>query len=425
MTVSLPDWDSDTVGQFVSALYQGQLPALTHSQGRIQELAALLGIPLHKPQHHPGPRSSSIVRKKLPVKTESDKKIVYVPTNKRETSPVKTKDSAEKTDKKPGASLESSLGDGPMQIVQTDNGQILLLTGDLNLQNNESVKIETDLSNVGSMEDEVEKIKAVKIAEIKEQQSKQCALCYNTAIDHRGGVDTDQKFAYKCCQEGCSTDNLKTARAFNQHILRHVESLNLESTSRVCPLCYRPRIEHKNRAITDEDKGNHRGNLYKCCHCMASKLSAKKFFLHMENHVSKKHVCQICGKGYSYKHLLNEHHFKEHGEGQDVRFPCAWEGCDYTAKYKQTLHTHVMERHHGVKRKHRQEEAYKKINCPTCGKSLKRWYYHQFHKRTCSSAGNSVVYEVRTKFFFVILLRSTMLCIKYFFSVKFAVRTVS
>ena len=36
----------------------------------------------------------------------------------------------------------------------------------------------------------------------------------------------------------------------------------------------------------------------------------------MENHVSKKHVCAACGKGYSYKHLLNEHTWKEHGEGQ-------------------------------------------------------------------------------------------------------------
>ena len=96
-------------------------------------------------------------------------------------------------------------------------------------------------------------------------------------------------------------------------------------------------------------------------------------------------MCTTCGKGYSYKHLLNEHTWKEHGEGQHIRwfdhisfqncfyftrvfffqkhtshllsyrFPCNWEGCDYTAKYKQTLHTHVMERHHGVKRKHRQE----------------------------------------------------------------------
>ena len=36
------------------------------------------------------------------------------------------------------------------------------------------------------------------------------------------------------------------------------------------------------------------GNLYKCCHCSAAKLSAKKFFPHLENHVAKKHVCKYC-----------------------------------------------------------------------------------------------------------------------------------
>ena len=36
--------------------------------------------------------------------------------------------------------------------------------------------------------------------------------------------------------------------------------------------------------------------------------------------VSKKHMCTTCGKGYSYKHLLNEHTWKEHGEGQHIRW---------------------------------------------------------------------------------------------------------
>ena len=135
------------------------------------------------------------------------------------------------------------------------------------------------------MDDEVEKIKAVKIAQIKEQQSKQCPLCYSTAIQHRlSSPGAEQKFAYKCCQADCHTDNLKTARAFNQHMLKHGESQvrhlcnaplhwtglhwtgqAYEPASRVCPLCFRPRIEHKNRCLSDEDKGSHRGNLYKVC----------------------------------------------------------------------------------------------------------------------------------------------------------------
>ena len=63
-----------------------------------------------------------------------------------------------------------------------------------------------------------------------------------------------------------------------------------------------------------------------------------------------------------------------------------------------------------MKRKHRQEvgfcicrlifennfylisqDAYKQVECPTCNKRLKKWYYHQFHKKTCSS-GN-VIYQ--------------------------------
>ena len=380
--MSLHDWDSDTVGQFVSALYQGQLPALRNNQEKIRELADVLGIPLHRNTLRP----TSIVRKNLP-KLDSDKKQVVI-SSKIKSSPLKT----ETFKKESSNNVEQPLG--PMQIVQTENGQILLLTGDLNLQENIDSKVDPinipERVSLFQTDEEVEKIKATKIAEIKEQQGRQCPICYNTAINHRvNTAGAEQKFAYKCCYTDCNVDNLKTARAFNQHIIRH-NGLNAEPASKVCPLCMRPRIEHKNRAIADEDKGNHRGNLYKCCHCMASKLSAKKFFLHMENHVSKKHVCGICNKGYSYKHLLDEHHYKEHGEGQDVRYPCEWEGCDYSAKYKQTLHTHVMERHHGIKRKHRQTDAYKRINCPTCGKQLKQWYYHQFHKKSCSVAGGTL-----------------------------------
>ena len=387
VTISLPDWDSDTVGQFVSALYQGQLPPAETSQSKIRELADIFGIPLSKQTIRPG--KINILPSEAGEKGETDKKMLFLSGGKEDRGDRSPTTKTVKEIKADGVKKDSlELGEGQVQVVQTENGEILLLTGDLNLQ----TAAKTEPGQSLGLDDEVEKIKAVKIAQIKEQQSKQCPLCYSTAINHRFNCDgTEQKFAYKCCQTDCNTDNLKTARAFNQHVMKHGESVNYEPASRVCPLCLRPRIEHKNRGLSDEEKTSHRGNLYKCCHCAASKLSAKKFFLHMENHVSKKHVCDICNKGYSYKHLLNEHHWKEHGEGQKIRYPCNWEGCDYTAKYKQTLHTHVMERHHGVKRKHRQEDAYKKINCPTCNKSLKKWYYHQFHKRTCSS-GN-VIYQ--------------------------------
>ena len=37
------------------------------------------------------------------------------------------------------------------------------------------------------------------------------------------------------------------------------------------------------------------------------------------------------------------------------------------------------------------QDAYKQVECPTCHKRLKKWYFHQFHKKTCSS-GN-VIYQ--------------------------------
>ena len=40
--------------------------------------------------------------------------------------------------------------------------------------------------------------RSVKIAEIKDQQGKQCPICYNTAINHRvTTAGAEQKFAYK------------------------------------------------------------------------------------------------------------------------------------------------------------------------------------------------------------------------------------
>ena len=367
VTISLPDWDSDTVGQFVSALYQGQLPALVTSQVRIQELAQVLGVQLHK-QHQ---KITNIVRKKIPsmVKTEEETKALsfLTPTSNSE-------------------SPEKQLDMDKMQFVQTESGLVVLLT-----------------QPPDTLDDEVERVKAVKIAEIKEQQSKQCPQCYKTALEHRvvpTGSGNDHKFAYTCCQSDCSVDNLKTARAFNQHIIKHgAENMKNEDkdgsltevSSKLCPVCYRPRIEHKNRSIKDEDKSqSQRGNVYKCCRCAASKLSSKKFFIHMENHIAKKHVCDICGKGYSYQHLLNEHHYKEHGEGQNMFHQCPYDGCDYSTKYKQTLHTHVTEKHQGLKRKHKGDgEQFKTITCPTCNKSLKRWYYNRHHRKTCSAAAAS------------------------------------
>ena len=386
-TLSLPDWDSAAVGLFVSSLYQGRLPPGAPERAVVASLAKDLGLQLGGVAGVTG--AEEVAEEEVMEEGAEEAKA----EERKEREETKDTKEAVKMEGGGGAGASEGLGSQQVQVVQTDSGEILLVTCDSSAGGagawpgggagawsggEGGAGWAGGEAQPAAYDDELERSKAVKIAQIKEQQGKQCPACFATAIQHRvttpaspgtAAASPGQKFAYKCCTADCSAESLKTARAFNQHMSRHGEAA-YEPASRVCPLCFRPRIEHKNRSvillnyfvvelcrrsIPEEEKGNHRGNLYKCCHCAASKLSAKKFFTHLENHVTKKHMCTACGKGYSYKHLLNEHTWKEHGEGQHIRFPCSWEGCDYTAKYKQTLHTHVMERHHGVKRKHRQE----------------------------------------------------------------------
>ena len=78
----------------------------------------------------------------------------------------------------------------------------------------------------------------------------------------------------------------KQSNSIVRQTIKQYRKTNTTNTSNLTNLLLRPRIEHKNRCLSEEEKGSHRGNLYKCCHCAASKLSAKKFFTHLENHVS-------------------------------------------------------------------------------------------------------------------------------------------
>ena len=133
VTISLPDWDSDTVGQFVSALYQGQLPPAQSSQDKIRELADMFGIPLSKQTIRSGKMNNST--SEAGVKVEEEKKMLFLSASKEggEDSLVSGKTVKEiKADGVKKDSLE--LGEGQVQVVQTENGEILLLTGDLNLQ---------------------------------------------------------------------------------------------------------------------------------------------------------------------------------------------------------------------------------------------------------------------------------------------------
>ena len=152
------------------------------------------------------PSASSIIKKEIPVTGGS----VKYQVKGNETSKKLTNDYVPKKSTISKDENSDSFGDNPMQIVQTDNGEILLLTGDINTHSNNSNR---SVSVLNGIDDEVERMRAVKFAEIKEQQQKRCPICYKTALEHRiTCTGTDQKFAYKCCHSECGVDNLKTAR---------------------------------------------------------------------------------------------------------------------------------------------------------------------------------------------------------------------
>ena len=167
------------------------------------------------------------------------------------------------------------------------------------------------------------------------------------------------------------------------------------NSSKKCPLCTKPRILHRNKIKQvlnnkETERSGKSGHIYRCCKCSASKLSAKKFIEHTSNHISKKFACSFCQKGFSQQRFLDKHVHVEHGEGKIERFHCHYDHCNFDAKFTQTLQTHIKEKHEGEKREHRSLDSKTDVTCPTCGKTLKKWYYQTYHKTSCNS---NVVYK--------------------------------
>ena len=67
--------------------------------------------------------------------------------------------------------------------------------------------------------------------------------------------------------------------------------------------------------------------------CRAAKLTAKSFFDHVENHVSKRFKCGECDRGYSSRRCLDEHVHREHGEGRGVFHHCQFSNCDFKSRF--------------------------------------------------------------------------------------------
>eukprot|EP00090_Calanus_glacialis_P022186 TRINITY_DN34235_c0_g1_i1.p1 TRINITY_DN34235_c0_g1~~TRINITY_DN34235_c0_g1_i1.p1 ORF type:complete len:519 (-),score=110.42 TRINITY_DN34235_c0_g1_i1:69-1580(-) len=227
----------------------------------------------------------------------------------------------------------------------------------------------------------------------------QCVACSSNLMNH-SKINEKSKLEYMCCIEGCNKHFTFTAD-FVDHMNEHAVELesatdtqkvdgDVSDVQRLCCLCNEKRIKHRNDQPKDE-KISYKGSFYKCCKCSASKLRAKSFYHHVENHLAKKFKCIKCDKGFSYQYLLDDHVRDFHTTSVKLTFNCLYEGCDYKAKFKQTLNTHVREKHLGIKKATTVLKDNRPMKCPTCQKTVKVWYYEKYHKKTCGE--NSVVYQ--------------------------------
>ena len=73
------------------------------------------------------------------------------------------------------------------------------------------------------------------------------------------------KFLYRCCASGCPFQTiryLRNAAAFHNHIQKHENNSSADSggissasNSKKCPLCFKPRIVHRNQQVWNDKEG--------------------------------------------------------------------------------------------------------------------------------------------------------------------------
>ncbi len=384
--ISLPDFSPDAVRVLMESLYLGSVPTNDNHHSEFRELCILFGIACQDEE------------------SMTDEEVEF--------------------EREPNSATTVASFDEDIQVLQTDDGELLLLSSRVD----KNVITEKTNAEVGVATNAKEKVERPGGIEIN--QNKLCKLCHKKALEHRvfvvDNLQTTREpfFMYRCCMPSCKDKALKTSRAFHSHVEADHTSpqqdfLSAPDPQRTCPLCKKPRLQHKNRDLSGKANHDKKGSRYKCCHCSAARLSAAKFFAHVENHVEKKFKCVKCDKGFSYQHLLDAHKHKVHeqdGSGPKELFRCdqvryniitvsqyvkcmvfmayvafflVQADCDYVTSYKQSLMGHKNERHLGLKRSHRQADMGQTVICLKCGKSLKKWYYQQYHKRSCM-AGTSL-----------------------------------
>jgi len=226
----------------------------------------------------------------------------------------------------------------------------------------------------------------------------QCIVCSCSLMTH-SKITEKSKLEYICCIKSCKS-NFSFTTDFVGHMNEHAVDLEFgvdfenavgerPDVQRLCCLCNVNRMQHRIDKETINFK--YKDNFYKCCKCSASNLSAKSFFQHVENHLDEKFPCGKCETAFASQYLLDKHNKDLHISSVKITFNCLYDGCDYRAKCKQTLNTHVRDVHLGIPKSVCISKDTRPMKCPSCLKSMKIWYYEKYHKKTCGE--NSVVYQ--------------------------------